>query len=150
VLSDACRRVQFEYGVLSDPQKPAAVSRQSFLSETEYLEACRRWLPALKLYQEDMYPIWERLYDDNSFSSEIPNRPFDERKEYDILLRSTAIPEGREKPVWHYVSRWAQAKRDVTKRKADKAAHKASAVEAQLAEVKRIAAAAAVASTTGS
>jgi hypothetical protein len=102
-----------------------------------------------KLYHEDMYPIWKRLYDDNSFSSEIPNRPFDEHKEYDILLRSTAIPEGREKPIWHYANLWAQAKRDVTERKTDKAAHKASGVEAQLAEVKRIAAAAAVASTTG-
>jgi hypothetical protein len=65
VLSDACRHVQFKYGVLSDPQKPAAVSRQLLLSETEYLEARRRWLQALKLYHEDVYLIWKRLYDDN-------------------------------------------------------------------------------------
>jgi hypothetical protein len=150
VISDACRRLQFKYGVLSDPQNPSADSRQSFLSETEYLEACRRWLQALKLYHEDIYPIWKQLYDGVWFGSEIPTRPFDERKEYDILLRATALPVGRGKPAWHYANLWAQTERIVAKRKTDEAANKTNALEAQLAEVKRIAAAAAVASTTGS
>jgi hypothetical protein len=136
VLSDACRRLVYRYSVLSDPQNPTADSRQSFLSEPEYHQSCRRWLQALKLYHADVYPTWKRLYDKNWFGSQIPSRSFEERKEYDILLRSTALPVGTGKPAWHYGNLWEQAGRIVEKRKADAVNKRANALEAELADMK--------------
>jgi hypothetical protein len=139
VLSDACRRLQYRYGVLTDPQHPAAGPRESFLSETEYLEACRRWLQALELFHPDDFPIWKHLYNKHWFGSDVPLRSFEERKEYDILLRSTARPVGAGKPAWHYPNLWERAESIVAKRKADSMNSKTHALETELADVKRLA-----------
>jgi hypothetical protein len=155
VVSDACRRLVYKHNTLSDPLDQAAASRQSFLSETEYLEACRRWLQALKLFHPEDYPAWKRLYNKHWFGSSIPTRPFDERKEYDILLRSTARPVGSGEPVWNYSNLWLQSERVVGKRKTDALNNKTNALEAELADMKRwtasqVATTAAVANTAAS
>jgi hypothetical protein len=140
VLSDACRRLQCRFGVLVDPQNPAAGPRESYLSETEYLQACRRWLQAIELYHPKFFPVWKSLYDEHWFGSNIPSRSFEERKEYDILLRSAARPVGQGKPAWHYANLWERAENIVAKRKTDAMNSKTSALEAELADVKRLAA----------
>ena len=137
VLSDACRRLQYRHGVLVDPQNAAADSRQSFLSETEYHEAARRWLQALKLYHPEVFPTWKNLYNKQWFGSDVPSRPFDERREYDMLLRATARPVGQGKPAWHYQNLWTQAERIVAKRNTDAMNKKARALETEIADVRR-------------
>jgi hypothetical protein len=139
VISDACRRLQFRHGVLVDPQHPAADSRESFLSETQYHEACCRWLQALQLYHPDDFPIWKRLYNKEWFGSDVPSRPFDQRKEYDILLRATARPVGEGVPAWHYPNLWDRAELIVAKRKSDAMNKKAIALESEIADVRRLA-----------
>lgn len=139
VISDACRRLQFRHDVLIDPQNAAVDSRQSFLSETEYLEGARRWLQALKLYHHNNFAVWKHLYNKHWFGSDVPSRPFDERREYDILLRATARPVGRGKPAWHYQNLWSQAERIVAKRNADAANKRAKELESELTDIKRLA-----------
>lgn len=139
VLSDACRRLQYRHGTLVDPQFPAADSRQSFLSETEYHEGCRRWLQALKLYHPKIFPLWKHLYNRYWFGSEVPLRSFEVRKEYDILLRASALPVGEGKPAWHYQNLWDHAENVVAKRRADAISKKASALESEIADVRRMA-----------
>lgn len=139
VISDACRRLQFRYGTLVDPQHPAADSRQSFLSESQYHEACRRWLQAIKLYHREEFPAWKRLYNKYWFGSDVPSRPFEQRKEYDILLRASARPVGDGTPAWHYQNLWDRAELIVTKRKSDAMNEKASALESEIADVRRLA-----------
>jgi hypothetical protein len=139
VLSDACRRLQYRHGTLIDPQYPAADSRQSLLSETEYHESCRRWLQALKLYHPKIFPIWKRLYNQYWFGSEVPLRSFEIRKEYDILLRASALPVGDGKPAWHYQNLWDHAESVVAKRKAEAISKKANSLESEIADVRRMA-----------
>ena len=137
VLSDACRRLQYRYGVLTDPKFPAAGPQESFLSETEYHQGCRRWLEALKLYHSSEYPAWKRLYEFFWFGSELPSRSFEERREYDIQLCSAACPVGTRKPGPSYANLWLAAERKVAKRNTDAMKSKASALESELADVRR-------------
>jgi hypothetical protein len=89
------------------------------------------------LYLPKIFPVWKRLYNRHWFGSEVPLRSFEIRKEYDILLRASALPIGEGKPAWHYQNLWDHAESVVAKRKAEAISKKANALESEIAVVRQ-------------
>lgn len=138
VVSTGARRLKLKHGVLSDPQNPNADSLQHTLNPVEWGEAGSRWLEAIQSFHSYCYKQWKQVYDANMFGSGAKSRSFEERREYDILLRAIAVPVGNVRPSWKYRNLWTQAERIVAARRADEERRKDEATSAELAELKRL------------